>query len=60
MSVAENAVSLKLPTFWVSQPAIWVAQTEAQFELRRITVDDTKYYYVLEASTKIRLLDFWI
>ena len=60
MTVAENAVSLKLPTFWVSQPAIWFAQTEAQFGLRRITVDNTKYYYVLAAldqDTAPRLLD---
>ena len=56
----EHAVSLKLPTFWSSQPEVWFAQAEAQFNLRKITADDTKYYYVLAAldqTTATRLLD---
>ena len=56
----EHAVSLKLPTFWSSQPEVWFAQAEAQFNLRIITADDTKYYYVLAAldqPTATRLLD---
>ena len=56
----EHAVSLKLPTFWTSQPEVWFAQAEAQFNLRGITADDTKYYYVLAAldqDTATRLLD---
>ncbi len=44
-----NAVSLKLPTFWTKQPKVWFAQAEAQFALRNITVDDTKYHYVVAA-----------
>ena len=55
-----HAVSLKLPTFWTSQPAVWFAQTEAQFTLRGITTDATKYFYVLAAldqDTATRLLD---
>ena len=56
----EHAVSLKLPTFWTSQPEVWFAQAEAQFNLRGITADDTKYFYVLAAldqQTATRLLD---
>ena len=56
----ENAVSLKLPTFWTSQPHVWFAQTEAQFHLRSITNEDTMYFHVLAAldqSTATRLLD---
>ena len=56
----EHAVSLKLPTFWTSQPEVWFAQAEAQFNLRGITTDDTKYFYVLAAldqHTATRLLD---
>ena len=56
----EHAVSLKLPTFWSSQLEVWFAQAEAQFNLRKITADDTKYYYVLSAldqPTATRLLD---
>ena len=44
-----NAVSLKLPEFWESQPSAWFAQTEAQFALRDITADTTKYYYIVAA-----------
>jgi len=56
----ENAVALKLPTFWTSQPRVWFAQAEAQFEIRRITADETRYYHTLAAldqSTATRLLD---
>ena len=56
----EHAVSLKLPTFWTSQPEVWFAQAEPQFNIRGTTADETKYYYVLAAldqGTTTRLLD---
>ena len=56
----ENAVALKLPAFWTSQPAVWFIQAEAQFTLRNITADDTKYAYLvaaLDQTTATRLLD---
>ena len=56
----EHAVSLKLLTFWTHQPQVWFTQAEAQFSLRRITKDDTKYFYILTAldqQTATRLLD---
>lgn len=59
--MSENAVSLKLPAFWTSQPEVWFAQAEAQFNLRGVTASDTKYFYVLAAldqETATRLLDF--
>ena len=40
-----NAVALSLPTFWAHQPRVWFAQAKAQFTLRDITVDITKYSY---------------
>ena len=58
--MAVDAVSLKLPTFWASQPEVWFAQAEAQFRLRKIEVDETKYYYVIAAldqETAARLMD---
>ena len=54
-----EAVTLKLPTFWTTCPLAWFAQTEAQFSLRNISSDDTKYYYVvaaLDANTATRAL----
>jgi len=44
-----HAVSLKLPEFWKTQASVWFAQTEAQFALKDITADATKYYYVVVA-----------
>ena len=55
------AVSLKLPELWTASPAIWFQQAEAQFALRHVVADETKYYYVVAAlnqSTAQRLVDF--
>ena len=56
-----NAVGLKLPTFWAHQPRVWFAQAEAQFTLRAITVDSTKYSYLIAAlpeDVATRALDY--
>ena len=45
----QHAVSLKLPEFWTSHPRVWFQQTEAQFALRQVTADNTKYFYVVAA-----------
>ncbi|KAJ8403932.1 hypothetical protein AAFF_G00342820 [Aldrovandia affinis] len=54
-----HAVALKLPEFWQEHAAVWFAQAEAQFALRGITQEDTKYFYVvaaLNSSTASRVL----
>lgn len=54
-----NAVAIKLPTFWTDQPKVWFTQAEAQFHIRKITEDLTKYYYVvssLDQTTAGRIL----
>ncbi len=55
-----NAVALKRPQFWRNQPRVWFGQAEAQFQVRKITQDDTKYYYALAAldqDTATRVVD---
>ena len=55
-----DAVALKLPAFWSAQPAVWFAQADAQFKVRSIKDDSTKYYYVvavLDQQTAGRLVD---
>lgn len=42
-----NKVSVKLPPFWNEKPEIWFAQVEAQFELSKITIEQTKFNYLL-------------
>lgn len=46
-----NAVALKLPPFYKSNPAMWFRQVEAQFTIRNpaITEDNTKFAYLLSA-----------
>ena len=57
----QHAVSLKLPEFWISHPRVWFQQTEAQFALRQVTADNTKYFYVvaaLDQDPAQRVIDF--
>ena len=42
-----SAVSVKLPPFWPNKATLWFAHAEAQFHLRGITVDKTKFAHVL-------------
>mgnify|MGYP001544679643 CR=1 FL=1 len=56
-----NAVAVKLPTFWPSNPRAWFVQAEAQFTLRQITSEETKYAYVvasLDQQTAARCIAF--
>lgn len=46
-----NAVSVKLPAVWTHRIESWFAQAEAQFNLRKIVDDDTKYWYIISALT---------
>lgn len=55
-----HAVAIKLPTFWTAQPNVWFTQAEAQFHIKNITQDSTKYYYLISAldqATASRIID---
>lgn len=42
-----NAISLKLPDFWPSDPELWFAQAEALFAAQNITHEKTKFGHVV-------------
>ncbi|XP_064482830.1 uncharacterized protein LOC135395664 [Ornithodoros turicata] len=42
-----NAVPIKIPPFWPTDPILWFANIEAQFILRGITAQLTKFYHVV-------------
>ena len=44
-----STVSIKLPQLWETNAAAWVVITEAQFSNAHITVDTTKYNYVISS-----------
>ena len=46
---AVNTVSLKLPTFWTSNPNFWLKQAEAQFAVRNTYTDATKFHYAVSS-----------
>ena len=53
------AATVKLPDFWQNNPRSWFQHIEAQFQLRGITQDVTKYFHVvaaLDASTTARCM----
>lgn len=46
---AVNRVAIKMPPFWKTDPSIWFAQVEAQFDLSGITNETTKYNHIVSA-----------
>ena len=44
-----TAVAVKIPEFWPERPRTWFAYAEAQFTLRKIKEQETKYAYIISA-----------
>lgn len=44
-----SSVQIRLPAFWSKNPRAWFCQVEAQFHLRRITTQLSRYYHVLSS-----------
>ena len=42
-----NAVALKLPMFWPTAPEVWFMQAEAEFDIKGITGESTKFSYLV-------------
>ena len=47
------AVALELLPFDAIDPELWFIQCEAQFGIKNITVDQTKYYHVVAALNSV-------
>lgn len=59
VSASIYAATIKLPDFWQLNPRPWFQHIEAQFELRGISQDVTKYFHVvaaLDAPTTARAM----
>lgn len=44
-----NAVAMKFPSFWTSNPTSWFTTAEANFRLKGIITDSTKYFHVIQS-----------
>ncbi|XP_055951489.1 uncharacterized protein LOC129987546 [Argiope bruennichi] len=47
MDAEANKVSIKIPPFWCEKPDIWFYQVEAQFEINKISTEETKFNYLV-------------
>ena len=48
-SATVSATAVKLPPFWSGNPEVWFKQVESNFATRKITTEQTKFDYVIQA-----------
>lgn len=58
-AISTDAVAVKLPPIWTEDLETWFLQAEAQFAIRKITTEETRFYHVVAAlsadcATKVK------
>ena len=46
-----QAYSVKIPPFWLSDAQVWFIQVEAQFAFTGITAQHAKYHHIVASSS---------
>ena len=59
MDAEANKVSIKIPPFWCEKPDIWFFQVEAQFQINKITTEETKFNYLVSQLEPKYVENIW-
>ncbi|GFW42863.1 hypothetical protein TNCV_1212701 [Trichonephila clavipes] len=54
-----SAVNIKIPPFWTDRPEIWFYQVEAQFQISRISLEETKLHYLVSQLEPKYVENIW-
>ncbi|GFX83274.1 hypothetical protein TNCV_4988681 [Trichonephila clavipes] len=54
-----SAVSIKIPPFWTDRPEIWFYQVEAQFQISRISLEETKFHHLVSQLEPKYVENIW-
>ncbi|GFV55859.1 peptidase A2 domain-containing protein [Trichonephila clavipes] len=54
-----SAVSIKIPPFWTDRPEIWFYQVEAQFQISKISLEETKFHYLVSQLEPKYVENIW-
>lgn len=54
-----DRIAIKLPPFWPEKPEIWIFQVEAQFQISKITSEDTKFNYLVAQLERRYVEHLW-
>ncbi|GFX08782.1 transposon Ty3-I Gag-Pol polyprotein [Trichonephila clavipes] len=54
-----SAISIKIPLCWTDRPEIWFLQVEAQFQISRISLEETKFRYLVSHLEPKYIENIW-
>ncbi|GFW27555.1 transposon Tf2-6 polyprotein [Trichonephila clavipes] len=54
-----SAVNIKIPAFWTERPEIWFHQVEAQIQISRISLEETKFHYLVSQLQPKYVENIW-